>query len=133
MTIRRGLLIAVDFDGVIVPDVYYPNKIPTEFMPGAKEALLRIADEGHRLMLWTARDCGNSVEHEPLRIALTFLLRYKIPISLPRHVFGFSYPWKVPADLYIEDKIPGGFVGWDFILESLGLGDGKISGWTIHK
>lgn len=126
------MIIAVDFDGTIVPDIFFPDKVPDQFMPGAKEALVKIHDAGHRLILWTLRDDGLAyfrdmpcmhARSEKLKIALSFLERNGLNFfELPHRTFGFPASlWKIPADLYIEDKIPGGFPGWDAVLVHLGL------------
>jgi hypothetical protein len=126
------MIIAVDFDGTIVPDEFFPNKIPDRFMPGAKEALEKIHNTGHRLVLWTLRDNGMTISDVPrfqysvsaaMYIAIEFLKSNGLDfIELPVRVFGIrATTWKIPADMYIDDKVPGGFAGWDTILKHLGL------------
>lgn len=132
------MLIAVDFDGTIVPDKFYPNKIPDEFMPGAKEALISLNAAGHTLVLWTLRDDGEFAMSRKLQIAADFLRRNGLGfIVLPNQVFNSRFnTWKLPVDLFIDDKIPGGFQGWDFILSSLGInneGEPKILGGNPER
>ncbi|HNW36671.1 MAG TPA: hydrolase [Candidatus Ozemobacteraceae bacterium] len=115
------MLIAVDFDGTIVPDVFFPDKVPDRFMPGAKEALTELHRLGHTLVLWTLRDqhCGALIG--TLLTAYTFLKDNGLDfIKLPSEIgYSPSRSPKFPADLYIDDKIPGGFQGWDYILRVL--------------
>jgi hypothetical protein len=122
------MLIAVDFDGTIVPNCF-PHS-PTEFLPGAQETLKALFVAGHTLVLWTLRDTGtNGIKGSrdntiPLLLfnALRFLGENGITFMLlPRDVFGHDHPPlpKLPFELYIEDKIPGGFQGWDFIRRAL--------------
>ena len=47
------MVIAVDFDGTIVEHKY--PKIGKE-IPFAIDTLRQLADEGHKLILWTSRD-----------------------------------------------------------------------------
>lgn len=120
------MIIGIDFDGTIVPDCY-PGS-PTSFLPGAEETLWALRNAGHILVLWTLRDAGtngiakNNQITEPLFKALRFLEDNGLNfLLLPRDVFGHNHPPlpKLPFDLFIDDKIPGGFPGWDFIRRAL--------------
>lgn len=115
------MIIAVDFDGTIVPDIFFPHKMPDRFMPGAKETLTELHHRGHALVLWTLRDSDRWKVSRTLQIAVDFLNANSLGFMiLPRHIGGYepNTP-KFPADIFIDDKIPGGFQGWDVIRQAL--------------
>ena len=116
------MLIAVDCDGTIVMDCF-PNR-PTTFLPGAKETLIDLNNLGHILVLWTLRD-NTPYFSISLRLAHAFeflklngIMFMKRPCEV---INNDSYYWKFPADLFIEDKTPGGFCGWDTVRKHFGL------------
>ena len=111
------MLIAVDFDGTIVRDCL-PNKPrPEDLLPNAREVLTELHQAGHRLVLWTLRDPGMGGRFTPaLDCAVEFLDEQGLGfIRLARAEWGNPLAWKPCVDLFIEDKIPGGFIGWDQI------------------
>jgi|GEM_PF-955955 len=128
------MLLAVDFDGTIVPDVFFPDKTPDRFMPGAKETLTDLYRRGHALVLWTLRDHDRWKISRTLQIAVDFLNANGLGFMiLPRQISGYepNTP-KFPADIYIDDKIPGGFQGWDVIRRAL-INDGVSDVPTTGK
>ena len=110
------MVIAVDFDGTIVEHKY--PKIGKE-LPFAIDTLRQLADEGHKLILWTSRD------GELLEEALTFcrergLEFYAINSNYPPGALFTTKPGrscKVVADLYIDDRNLGGLPDWGTIYE----------------
>lgn len=110
------MVIAVDFDGTIVEHKY--PKIGKE-LPFAIDTLRQLADEGHKLILWTSRD------GELLEEALTFcrergLEFYAINSNYPPGALFTTKPGrscKVVADLYIDDRNLGGIPDWGTIHE----------------
>jgi hypothetical protein len=110
------MIIAVDFDGTIVPDCF-PRK-PTEFLPGAKETLIDLRERGHSVYLWSLRFCGSNWYGLPAKTALEFMKENGLDIPA---VIGSNHPPKLAFDLFIEDKIPGGFPGWAKVREHFGL------------
>lgn len=104
------MIIAIDFDGTIVE-----NNFPHigQLMPGAKETIQKLFDEGHYIIIWTSR--GN----EQLRDAVNFLLHNQIPFHCindnnPDNTAKYSSnSRKVYAHCYIDDRNLGGFPGWD--------------------
>lgn len=125
MTESRKLLIAVDFDGTICadPGPRYPEI--GALLPGAKDVLTKLHEAGHTLMLFTLRDVStgdNKIVTRELALALRFLKDNDMPwFILPRNIQGHHLFYKFPWDLAIDDKVPGGFVGWEFIGRALGL------------
>jgi len=111
--------IAVDFDGTIVED-RYPGIGP--LVPQAAEILTRFHAAGGRIILWTCRTGTD------LLAAMRFLKQNNIPIDKINSqfedalaAFQDSYPHvaevdgrKVAADMYIDDRNPGG-VDWGMV------------------
>ncbi len=109
------MLIAVDFDGTIV-EHRYPH-IGKE-LPFATASLRRLQEEGHRLILWTAR------EGELLQEAIDFCAMR----GLEFFAVNSNYPGeevdeagirarKLHADLFIDDRAVGGLPDWGAIYE----------------
>lgn len=111
----KKLTIAVDFDGTIV-EHRYPDI--GEIIPGAFEVLRELQERGHRLILWTVRDGID------LKNAVDFCLDhgiifYAVNESMPNEEFNKYISRKVDADIFIDDRNVGGFLGWDKIREVL--------------
>ncbi len=109
------MLIAVDFDGTIV-EHRYPH-IGKE-LPFATASLRRLQEEGHRLILWTAR------EGELLQEAIDFCAMR----GLEFFAVNSNYPGeevdeagirarKLHADLFIDDRAVGCLPDWGSIYE----------------
>ena len=109
------MLIAVDFDGTIVEHRY--PRIGKE-IPFATATLRKLQEDGHRLILWTAREGS--------------LLQEAIDFCGERGVEFFAvnsnYPGeevdaagirarKLHADLFIDDRSVGGLPDWGAICE----------------
>jgi hypothetical protein len=102
-------IIAVDFDGTIVEHAY-PKIGKT--MLFAFETLRALQGKGHRLILWTYRR-----EHL-LKEAVDFCLEngiqfYAVNENFPGEMEeGRAYSRKLNADVFIDDRNVGGFLGW---------------------
>ncbi|HOZ29828.1 MAG TPA: hypothetical protein PLL66_02830 [Bacteroidales bacterium] len=116
MEINNDILtIAVDFDGTIVE-----HKYPEigQIIPGAFEVLRELREKGHRLILWTVRD---GVE---LQEAVDFCLEngiifYAVNESHPNEEYNKYLSRKIDADIFIDDRNIGGFIGWNNIRKIL--------------
>jgi hypothetical protein len=113
--IEKKLTIAVDFDGTIV-EHRYPEI--GEIIPGAFEVLRELQENGHRLILWTVRDGID------LKNAVDFCLDhgiffYAVNESYPNEEFNKYISRKVDAEIFIDDRNVGGFLGWEKIREIL--------------
>ena len=112
------MTIAVDFDGTIVEHKY--PAIGKE-LPFAIETLKTLAEEGHKLILWTSRD-GELLD-EALKFCKDRGLEFYAVNSNypPGALFGDSRanPAKVIADLYIDDRNLGGIPDWGTIYEMI--------------
>lgn len=83
--------IAIDFDNTIIEEVSYPCR---EYTPKAHafEIINKLNDDGHVLYLNTARYGWYFWD------AVLFIKRHKLPIHVK------ITPYKIPADLYIDDR-----------------------------
>ena len=113
------LTIAVDFDGTIVKH-RYPSI--GEEKPGAIETLIKIKEEGHRLILWTVRE-GKLLDEAVQWCAdrgLTFYCTNKdYPEEKPSDK---HYSRKLKVDLFIDDRNLGGLPSWDIIYRMIASG-----------
>ena len=106
--------IAVDFDGTIVEN-NYPG-IGAE-RPFAVKVLKQLAAEGDDIILWTARSGSllqDAVDWCESRGLKFFAINSNYHICVA-HQNGFKGSRKIRADIYIDDKIIGGFPGWPII------------------
>lgn len=109
------LIIAVDFDGTIVEDAYPKIGNPKIF---AFQTLKKLQEKGHRLILWTYRS-GDKL-HEAVAFCkennITF---YAVNKSFPEEVHDDTQSRKIHADIFIDDRNIGGFLGWGEIYNLL--------------
>ena len=108
---NNPLIIAVDFDGTIVADAYPKIGKPMLF---AFETLKKLQSEGHRLILWTYRN------EEKLEEAVLFCKKngiefYAVNKNFPEENYDEKDSRKIHADLFIDDRNIGGFLGWSEI------------------
>lgn len=115
MNFQNKLIVAIDFDGTIVEDAYPKIGKPRLF---AFETLKRLQDDGHRLILWTYR-YGSRLDE-----AVTFCKEngvhfYAVNKSFPEEEFDVVQSRKIYADLFIDDRNLGGFMGWGEIYQMI--------------
>ena len=106
---------AVDFDGTIV-DHEYP-KIGKEKL-FAFSTLKRLNQEGHKLILWTYRS-GDLLEDAVNYCKENGVEFYAVNESFPGEEMDENTSRKVNADLFIDDRNVGGFLGWDKIWQEI--------------
>ena len=105
---KKSLILAIDFDGTIVEDAFPKIGKPMLF---AFETMKKLQMEGHRLILWTYRSGRKLTE------AVEFCREngidfYAVNKSYPEEEFDGEISRKIHADLFIDDRNIGGFVGW---------------------
>ena len=121
MNFTDTLIIAVDFDGTIVHDAYPRIGKPQMF---AFETLKKLQDEGHRLILWTYR-CGEKLD-EAVKFCEEHGIRfYAVNKSFPEEEYTSDISRKINADIFIDDRNVGGFLGWGEIYQLLTNSDAK--------
>lgn len=111
------MIIAVDFDGVIVTNAYPGIGYP---LPYVREVMCLLFYCGHILVINTCRVGEYAKE---ARHTLDIL-------GIPYHHFNKNHPQrideygtesrKISADMYIDDKNLGGFPGWLAVYYEIG-------------
>ena len=110
------MTIAVDFDGTIVEHRY--PKIGEE-IPFATETLKILAQERHKLILWTVREgelLEEAIEWCRQRGVFFYSVNKDYPEEEKSHN-GFSR--KLKADLVIDDRNLGGLPDWGTIYQMI--------------
>ncbi|WP_430812080.1 MULTISPECIES: BT0820 family HAD-type phosphatase [unclassified Carboxylicivirga] len=102
------MLIAVDFDGTIVEHKYPAIGKEKIF---AFETLKSLQSKGHLLILWTIRT-GKQLDE-----AVEFCRKhgvefYAVNRTHPEEEMDQGISRKVNADIFIDDRNVGGFMGW---------------------
>ena len=110
------MTIAVDFDGTIVEHRY--PKIGEE-IPFATETLKILAQERHKLILWTVREgelLEEAIEWCRQRGVFFYSVNKDYPEEEKSHN-GFSR--KLKADLFIDERNLGGLPDWGTIYQMI--------------
>jgi len=107
----KGKVIAVDFDGTIVEHKY---PLIGKEMHFAFTTLKELRKKGHKLILWTYR------QGEELQEAVAFCNKnglefYAVNKNFPNETEEDGHSRKLNADIFIDDRNVGGFLGWDNI------------------
>jgi hydroxymethylpyrimidine pyrophosphatase-like HAD family hydrolase len=108
---NNTLIIAVDFDGTIVEDAYPKIGKP---MVLAFETMKKLQSQGHRLILWTYRS-GRKLDEAVSFCKENGIEFYAVNKNFPEEVYDEKYSRKIHADLFIDDRNVGGFLGWTAI------------------
>lgn len=120
---ENSLKIAVDFDGTIVENNY--PKIGREML-FAFATLKELQKKGHRLILWTFRT-GASLEEAVEYCRQNGVEFFAINENYPGEVVDESYSRKLNADLFIDDRNIGGFIGWSRVWQLLSPGNPEMT------
>lgn len=124
MITPNGLTIAVDFDGTIVEHKY--PEIGDEMM-FAFQTLKLLQQKGHKLILWTYRE-GEMLEEAVEYCRQNGLEFYAVNRSYPEEEFNLGISSrKIDADIFIDDRNVGGFLGWTEIWMALHPEGGDFS------
>ena len=111
------MIIAIDFDGTIVEHKY--PAIGAE-LPFAIETLIKLKEEGHKLILWTVRE-GRLLDEAVAFCRERGLEFYAINRDYPEEEKGRNnhFSRKLKADLWIDDRNLGGLPDWGTIYEMI--------------
>lgn len=109
------LIIAVDFDGTIVEDAYPKIGKP---MVLAFETMKKLQSEGHRLILWTYRS-GRKLNEAVAFCKENGIEFYAVNKNFPEEIYNEKYSRKIHADIFIDDRNIGGFLGWSAIYKTI--------------
>lgn len=105
---KDHLIIAIDFDGTIVEDAYPKVGTPMIF---AFETIKKLQEDGHRLILWTYRS-GRKLQEAVDFCKENGIEFYAVNKNYPEEEFDEKLSRKIHADLFIDDRNIGGFLGW---------------------
>lgn len=110
------MIIAVDFDGTIVEHAYPKIGKP---IPFAIDTLLKLQEDGHRLILWTVRD--GALLQEAIDYCEERGLRFFAENENYRgeSVESPQVSRKLRADLFIDDRNLGGLPDWGIIYDAV--------------
>ena len=108
---KNPIIVAVDFDGTIVEDAYPKVGKPMIF---AFDTLKKLQSQGHRLILWTYRS-GKRLDEAVDFCKENGLEFYAVNKNFPEEEYDEKYSRKIHADLFIDDRNVGGFLGWTAI------------------
>jgi hydroxymethylpyrimidine pyrophosphatase-like HAD family hydrolase len=120
--------IAIDFDGTIVEHEF--PKIGKEML-FAFETLKALNKKGHRLILWTYRN-GKMLDEAVEFCKKNGLEFYAVNKSYPEEEFDGSQSRKVNADIFIDDRNVGGFLGWGEIYQLLHPNGGDFNHQLVN-
>ena len=114
------MTIAVDFDGTIVTHEYPNIGKP---IPFAIDTLLRLQEERHRIILWTARE-GQLLEDAVDYCRQKGLEFYAVNSNYPEEqvLTEALKPRKLTVDLFIDDRNLGGLPDWGVIYQMVHSG-----------
>jgi hydroxymethylpyrimidine pyrophosphatase-like HAD family hydrolase len=109
------LTIAVDFDGTIVEDAYPKIGKPQPF---AFETLKMLEAKGHRLVLWTVRS-GKTLKEAVAFCKQNGIEFYAVNNDFAEEEFSGKGSRKINADIFIDDRNVGGFIGWGEVYQQI--------------
>jgi hydroxymethylpyrimidine pyrophosphatase-like HAD family hydrolase len=115
MILNSKLILAIDFDGTIVEDAYPKIGKPKIF---AFETLKKLQEDGHRLILWTYR-CGRKLDEAVKFCEDNGIVFYAINSSFLNEEYTNDISRKINADIFIDDRNIGGFIGWGEVYQML--------------
>ena len=109
------MIIAVDFDGTIVE-----HKYPSigEERPFAISTLRMLADQRHRLILWTVRR-GKELEEAVEWCRARGFEFYAVNKNFPEEILDEGCFGKINADVFIDDCNLGGLPDWGVIYKMI--------------
>ena len=116
--------IAVDFDGTIV-EHKYPQIGKEQLF--AFETIRALIEQKHQLILWTYR-AGKELDEAIEYCRENGVEFFAVNKNYPEEHYDGSISRKIDADVYIDDRNVGGFLGWSTIWQIL-----NPSGNTTNK
>jgi hydroxymethylpyrimidine pyrophosphatase-like HAD family hydrolase len=128
-TTAESKIIAVDFDGTIVEHDY--PRIGKEML-FAFSTLKALHSKGHKLILWTFRD-GDLLDEAVEYCKINGVEFYAVNKSFPEEQFDQSISRKINADIFIDDRNVGGFLGWSKIWQTLHPEGGEFKHDLVNK
>jgi hydroxymethylpyrimidine pyrophosphatase-like HAD family hydrolase len=112
---ENSKVIAVDFDGTIVEHDY--PRIGKEML-FAFATIKALQQKGHKLILWTYRH-GDMLKEAVDYCKSNGVEFYAVNKNFPEEKWDESVARKINADIFIDDRSIGGFIGWSEVWQSL--------------
>lgn len=112
---ENSKVIAVDFDGTIVEHKY--PAIGKEML-FAFATLKALQQKGHKLILWTIRT-GDLLQEAVDYCKANGVEFYAVNKNYPEEVLDDNVSRKLNADIFIDDRSVGGFIGWSEVWQTL--------------
>ena len=116
-------VIAVDFDGTIVEHKY--PAIGKEML-FAFATLKALQQKGHKLILWTIRT-GPLLQEAVDYCEKNGVVFYAVNKNYPEETLDEKVSRKLNADIFIDDRNVGGFMGWSEIWTTLHPDGGEFA------
>jgi len=120
---ENSKVIAVDFDGTIVEHKY--PAIGKEML-FAFATLKALQQKGHKLILWTIRE-GSLLDEALDYCRQNGVEFYAANKNYPEERIEPGTSRKLNADLFIDDRNVGGFVGWSDVWQTIHPEGGAFS------
>lgn len=112
---NNSKIIAIDFDGTIVEHDY--PKIGKEMM-FAFATIKELQKKGHKLILFTYRT-GSLLQEAVDYCKQNGVEFYAVNNNYPEETPNDNLPRKLNADIFIDDRNVGGFLGWSAVWQIL--------------
>jgi len=112
---ENSKVIAVDFDGTIVEHRY--PEIGKEML-FAFATLKALQQKGHKLILWTIRT-GELLDEAVNYCRSNGVEFYAVNKNYPEEQLDNKSSRKLNADIFIDDRNLGGFIGWSEVWQML--------------
>lgn len=112
---ENSKVIAVDFDGTIVEHKY--PAIGKEML-FAFATLKALQQKGHKLILWTIRT-GELLQEAVDYCKANGVEFYAVNKNYPEEMLDDTVSRKLNADIFIDDRSVGGFIGWSEVWQTL--------------
>jgi hypothetical protein len=123
------MTIAIDFDGTIVENKYPGIGEPMLF---AFETLRELKKEGHNLVLWTYRS-GKELNEAVEFCRNNGIEFYAVNKDFPEENYDSSGSRKIQANIFIDDRNIGGFLGWSKVWQLLHPDSKRIEDMLIDQ
>lgn len=120
---ENSKIIAVDFDGTVVEHKY--PEIGKEML-FAFATLKALQQKGHKLILWTIRE-GHTLQEAVEFCKKNGVEFYAVNRNYPEEVLEPGISRKLNADVFIDDRNLGGFIGWSQVWQTLHPEGGDFS------
>jgi hydroxymethylpyrimidine pyrophosphatase-like HAD family hydrolase len=112
---ENSKVLAIDFDGTIVEHKY--PAIGKEML-FAFATLKALQQKGHKLILWTIRT-GELLEEAVDYCKKNGIEFYAVNKNYPEEELDPKTSRKLNADIFIDDRMIGGFIGWSEVWNAL--------------